>query len=881
MRYALRILFITLALVLLGLALSPKATPADPCDPNGAIPYGWHLRPAAPEAGDSVTVVFTSCRDCVELLGFEMPASGPARLDLRMRIVCPLTLICRPDSLEVPLGRHAAGRYQLSYLVHADVVLADSGLCTVERPDSLQFTVGGPVPPVPLPLPYTTEIRIGPPPLCTACPPRICPGAPIPFHVAGAFPDGCFHFRGLELLPSPLASPRPEPPIVRLDVDDRNCGVCTMDVPPWSADTALAGLPPGTYTLMLQMMVRSACDSAHADTTIYRESRSFTVQDSCFEPPPPGPLPFVTRVQVGPPPPCADCPPRICPAAPISVRVAGTLPSNCYRLLGLELLPTLFAGPRPQPPVLRIVVAQNDCMDWPCDDVTRSWSAQTTLQGLPPGAYELPLELAIVSMCDSAHVDSLFGARRAFTVLDSCVVTPPAEPCVWADWVHPGDRCDDFIQPGGRARVTMTIRSGAPLAGLQGEIRLDPAGLRITGLAPVGRAADMHVTWERTPAGAKFMMFAEQGAPVGLRCDGGARCDEPVLAVSVAPDTDAALPAVTHVSAGNLLGADSLGNEVPQCQIMTLVAVEARICTGASCDFNLDGRLDVRDLVSMVHCVLGTGPCPDTSLARLDCNSDGRLGVDDVLCCARTILHGGQRDTTRGRPEPDVAVQLGEAVWEAGDLRLPVHVSGADRLGAARLALALPVDRYEVTGVELAAAGSQWLELHDVVDGQVVLGLIGLGSPASIATDEPQSLDLTLHLALKPGQSAGGDVGLADLQASGPDGVTLEIATAPPPVPLPAPGALSLSGARPNPFAHETRFALNLDRGTDVDLSVHDLGGRRVATLFHGALGAGPHEFVWRGTRGDGSSAANGIYVLRARIGNDRLTRKVIFLRGN
>ncbi len=312
---------------------------------------------------------------------------------------------------------------------------------------------------------------------------------------------------------------------------------------------------------------------------------------------------------------------------------------------------------------------------------------------------------------------------------------------------------------------------------------------------------------------------------------------------------------------------------------MTLVVVEARICAGASCDFNLDGWLDIRDLVSMVRCVLGTGPCPDTSLARLDCNRDGRLGVDDVLCCARVILRDGERDTTLGRPEPAVAVHFGEAAWEAGGLRVPVRVLGADRLGAARLALTLPLDRYGVTGVELAAGNPDWLALHEIVDGRLVLGLIGLG-PA-VTSEEPQALELTLHLALKPGQDAGGEIGLADLQASGPDGVTLAITTSPGPVSLPLPGSLMLSAARPNPFTHETSFALNLDRATDVDLSVHDLSGRRVATLFRGALGAGPHEFAWRGTRSDGSSAANGIYFLQARLGAERFARKVIFLRGN
>ena len=385
----------------------------------------------------------------------------------------------------------------------------------------------------------------------------------------------------------------------------------------------------------------------------------------------------------------------------------------------------------------------------------------------------------------------------------------------------------------------------------------------------------MHVTWERTPEGASFVMFAEQGAPIGgLRCDLGARCVEPVLAVGMVPDTDAVLPTVTHVSAADLLGADSLGGGVPQCEIATLVVVEARVCAGASCDFNGDGRLDVRDLVVMVHCLLGTGVCPDSTLARYDCDGDGDSNVDDVLCCARRLLRGGERDSLPGRAEPDVAVGFGEPGWRDGRVRTPIRIAGAERLGAARLALSLPLDRYDVAG--LTVADPRWLALQEVVDGRLVIGLVALEPPGEGAP----TLELSLDLAPRSGAEAGGEIGLADLQASGPDGVTLELSTTPAAVPLPLPATTALSAARPNPFSGTTRLTLALERAAEVEVTVHDLGGRRVATLFHGALPAGMHEFTWSGARADGAAAAHGVYFVQARVDGERLTRKLVLLRG-
>ena len=823
--------------------------------------------------------MLVSCRECVNFITYTGGDGGSGRrVILSLPEICPEDASCTPDSLEIPVPTYGVlGGLQLVNLQLVwQVQRGDTVLCTRSRPLTLQFRLTCPEPP--LTLPYTSVIQLGAPP-CDSCPPRICPGAPIPLHIAGSFPDGCYRFRGLKLLPTLLTNGIPDSPRVLLHVDHHTGGICTMEAPPWSVDTVLAGLPPGNHLLTVWMAVRDYSDSTTADTSVFVTMRVFTVQDSCAVPPPPDPLPFVTRVRIGPPPPCADCPPRICPAKPIPLLVSGALPSTCYRFRGIELLPSPIVGPRQEPPVVRIIVAENDCMDWACADVLVPWTANALLPSLLPGSYGLMVQLDVVSMCDSTQVNARYRATQSFTVLDSCA-GPPVGPCLMADWAHPGLACDDFIAPGGVAKSVMTVTSPTRLAGLQGRLSLYPPGLRISHLEPVGPAQGMHIAWVPKENGAEFVLFAEAGAPIGgVRCETGARCQQPILAVSLVPDTDGVLPPVTHLSVGDLLGSDSLGNAVPQCQIMTLVVVESRICAGPSCDFNLDGQLDVRDLVSMVRCVLGTGACPDTSLARLDCNGDGRANVDDVMCCARVILHGGQRDTVGGRPEPNVAIEIGEAAWEANGLRVPLRVRAADRVGAARLALALPLDRYEVTGVETGAGAGQWLELHEAVDGRLVLGLIGLGP--DLPAEEPMTLDVTLHLSLKPGQTAGGEIGLADLQLSGRDGVTLEVATPPAPVPLPMPGALVLSAARPNPFTHETRFALHLDRASDVELAVHDLSGRRVATLYRGALGAGPHEFAWRGVRSDGSAAANGIYFLQARVGGERLTRKVIFLRGN
>lgn len=83
-------------------------------------------------------------------------------------------------------------------------------------------------------------------------------------------------------------------------------------------------------------------------------------------------------------------------------------------------------------------------------------------------------------------------------------------------------------------------------------------------------------------------------------------------------------------------------------------------------------------------------------------------------------------------------------------------------------------------------------------------------------------------------------------------------------------GAEDLPGRRPtvgpavpNPFNPCTRVTFTLPAAGPVLLTVHDLQGRRVATLFAGQADAGSHPAEWDGRDGSGRLAAAGSYLVR------------------
>ncbi len=90
-------------------------------------------------------------------------------------------------------------------------------------------------------------------------------------------------------------------------------------------------------------------------------------------------------------------------------------------------------------------------------------------------------------------------------------------------------------------------------------------------------------------------------------------------------------------------------------------------------------------------------------------------------------------------------------------------------------------------------------------------------------------------------------------------------------------GRVELGPMTPNPFTSASRITFSLTERERVRLTVHDLNGRRVATLADGVLPAGAHHAVWRGESEDGRRSPAGVYFVRleaaGRVSAGRITR--------
>ena len=83
----------------------------------------------------------------------------------------------------------------------------------------------------------------------------------------------------------------------------------------------------------------------------------------------------------------------------------------------------------------------------------------------------------------------------------------------------------------------------------------------------------------------------------------------------------------------------------------------------------------------------------------------------------------------------------------------------------------------------------------------------------------------------------------------------------------------------PNPFNARTTIEYSLQAGWNAELAVHDLLGRKVATLVRMVRGqAGRFSVTWDGLDDEGERAASGLYFYRLKAPGFTVTRKMILL---
>ena len=89
----------------------------------------------------------------------------------------------------------------------------------------------------------------------------------------------------------------------------------------------------------------------------------------------------------------------------------------------------------------------------------------------------------------------------------------------------------------------------------------------------------------------------------------------------------------------------------------------------------------------------------------------------------------------------------------------------------------------------------------------------------------------------------------------------------------------SLSQNYPNPFANSTTIEFELMNNKRVGLTIYDLSGNQVKTLVNTNYPAGKYSLTWDGTNSGGAQVRNGLYFYVLMADNQKISKKMIYLR--
>jgi hypothetical protein len=85
--------------------------------------------------------------------------------------------------------------------------------------------------------------------------------------------------------------------------------------------------------------------------------------------------------------------------------------------------------------------------------------------------------------------------------------------------------------------------------------------------------------------------------------------------------------------------------------------------------------------------------------------------------------------------------------------------------------------------------------------------------------------------------------------------------------------------AYPNPFNPSTTIKFEINRLSDVKLSIYNILGEEINTLIQGRLSAGMYSKAWDGNNLAGSLVPTGVYIIRLTVDNNSSVQKAVFLK--
>ena len=94
-----------------------------------------------------------------------------------------------------------------------------------------------------------------------------------------------------------------------------------------------------------------------------------------------------------------------------------------------------------------------------------------------------------------------------------------------------------------------------------------------------------------------------------------------------------------------------------------------------------------------------------------------------------------------------------------------------------------------------------------------------------------------------------------------------------------APGVFFVTQNSPNPFCYKTQFTYGVPDTSEVEVTVYDISGKKVATIGKGKKKPACYSICWSGKNEYGERLKSGVYYMRFKVNNFAIVRKLILIK--
>ena len=295
-------------------------------------------------------------------------------------------------------------------------------------------------------------------------------------------------------------------------------------------------------------------------------------------------------------------------------------------------------------------------------------------------------------------------------------------------------------------------------------------------------------------------------------------------------------------------------------------------------DANSDQLVDVGDVVSLVHYLLGTISFNSRQELAADANRDSFIDVGDLVAMIDMILGTWMGPSPPMYPGPMAVVKLDYGDLEPGSFgELQVMAELEVPVAGAQLEINYDPDEVSFQIPVLSERSDHFLiEYRDDGNGKLTVLLYNMSNdPIRTGKGSIVSLPVTLAPYAEKSKIQLKQVVLADQKAASiPVGDHIYVPT-----------GFELSQNYPNPFNPSTTIRFTLPSQQEggltlpTTLKIYNVLGEVVRTLVDEPMAPGAHEVVWDGKDDQGDQTASGIYFYRLRAGDFQDTKKMVLMR--